>query len=198
MFTLRQNIQPLRVVVPQSADESSPRRELPPNNYNSLSRTRSNTEPPEPLMNYECDLCDRAHGNFESHHGAFLSVFFLIFVCAVMLLRSLEVVAFINGVFLMAASLGAIAVELYQPAALVETMIAWNKYSTRGVLLLWCSAVAMNGSVVLGGVGFLLSLCVLCAPLVLGNNAPLLLPIFTSTLTKKEYMGDEETKHSSS
>jgi hypothetical protein len=188
-------MKPLRVVVPRSGDDSSPPRcELPPNNYNSLSRTRSDTEPPEPLINYECDVCDRAHGNFESHHGAFLSVYFLIFLCAVLLLRSLEVVAFINGVFLMAASLGAMAAELYQPAALLDTIVAWNKYATRGTLLLWCSAVAMNGSVVLGAVSFMLSLCILCAPVILGDNAPLLLPVFTPTITKKEYMGDEETK----
>ena len=96
-----------------------------------------------------------------------------------------------NAIFLVIATFSIVVCELYQPIAMKQFFLSWNQYPVRGCVLMWLSANALWGSIIFGSLAFFCSLFVLIVPLVFGDKAPMLGPVFIS-IPKIDGEGDDE------
>ena len=138
------------------------------------------------------------HGHVEKHHFGFFLISLFHFISALYLFHQETFVGITNAFFLVMATGFIVASELYQPVAMKQFFLSWNQYPVRGCVLMWLSANALFGSIIFGTLAFFFSLFVLITPLVFGDHAPLLGPVFVN-ISKIERDGEEEEecKHNS-
>jgi hypothetical protein len=113
---------------------------------------------------------------FEIVNIVFMTIAVLIFVCGIFLIRQETFVGILNGFFLIASGIAIAVFEIYQPPYIIEMAPLWNHGLHRGVLLIWLSAIGMEGFWILGFISFCISLVVFIGLFALGF--PTLTPVY--------------------
>lgn len=101
----------------------------------------------------------------------YIAVEICIQISGIYYVRKLEFTSVALGIALIITSLGLQLLEFYQPQSIMRWILFWTSTWGRGVLLVFLSLVAINGSFIFGFIPLLMSVSILLSPIIFNSTS---------------------------